>query len=157
MPGRSSSWKRVTQAKNSEQRIWCELDCKILFEILEIIFWWWCGFSVWELLTNQNALRTAPSRGHNTAPKTSEIYFLFQKNIFWIKLWNQQKSGIQYTDVALRSFKTLKERNKQRIIIQITPEVIRVVSAKDRTLLFDQAVDKISFCAPSNTYPDAFR
>lgn len=66
------------------------------------------------------------------------------------------KSGIQYTDVALRSFKTLKERNKQRIIIQITPEVIRVVSAKDRTLLFDQAVDKISFCAPSNIYPDAF-
>ena len=76
---------------------------------------------------------------------------------FFKKIWNQKKSGIQYTDVALRSFKTLKERNKQRIIIQITPEVIRVVSAKDRTLLFDQAVDKISFCAPSNTYPDAFR
>ena len=34
MAGRYSSRKRVTQAKNSEQRIWCELDCKILFEIL---------------------------------------------------------------------------------------------------------------------------
>ena len=67
------------------------------------------------------------------------------------------KSGIQHTDIALRSFKTLKERNKQRIIIQVNPEVIRIVAAKDRTLLFDQAVDKISFCAPSNVYPDAFR
>jgi len=66
------------------------------------------------------------------------------------------KSGIKYTDTALRSFKTLKERKKQRIIIQVNPEVIRVVSAKDSMLLFDQAVDKISFCAPSNVYPDAF-
>lgn len=67
------------------------------------------------------------------------------------------KSGITHTDKALRSFKTLKERKKQRIIIQVNPEVIRVVSAKDSVLLFDQAVDKISFCAPSNVYPDAFR
>ena len=81
----------------------------------------------------------------------------FKKKNFENKSETNKKSGIQYTDIALRSFKTLKERNKQRIIIQITPEVIRVVSAKDRTLLFDQAVDKISFCAPSNTYPDAFR
>jgi len=66
------------------------------------------------------------------------------------------KSGITHTDKALRSFKTLKERKKQRIIIQVNPEVIRVVSAKDSVLLFDQAVDKISFCAPSNVYPDAF-
>ena len=38
----------------------------------------------------------------------------------------------------------------------MNPEVIRVVAAKKSTLLFDQAVDKISFCAPSNTYSDAF-
>jgi len=66
------------------------------------------------------------------------------------------KSGVNFTDEALRHFKTLRERKKPRIIIQVNPEVIRVVSAKDRTLLFDQAVDKISFCAPSNTYVDAF-
>lgn len=66
------------------------------------------------------------------------------------------KSGVNYTDEALRHFKTLRERKKPRIIIQVNPEVIRIVSAKDRTLLFDQAVDKISFCAPSNTYGDAF-
>lgn len=66
------------------------------------------------------------------------------------------KSGVNYTDEALRYFKTLKERKKTRIIIQVNPEVIRVVAAKKSTLLFDQAVDKISFCAPSNTYSDAF-
>ncbi|CAG5113953.1 Oidioi.mRNA.OKI2018_I69.chr2.g8042.t1.cds [Oikopleura dioica] len=67
------------------------------------------------------------------------------------------KSGITYTDEALTYYKAIRAKKKPRVIIQVSPEVIRVVSAKDQTLLFDQAVDKISFCAPSNTHPDAFR
>lgn len=66
------------------------------------------------------------------------------------------KSGIGNTDEALNYYKAIRARKKARVIIQVSPEVIRVVAAKDQTLLFDQAVDKISFCAPSNSHPDAF-
>ncbi|CBY21162.1 unnamed protein product [Oikopleura dioica] len=66
------------------------------------------------------------------------------------------KSGISYTEEALTYYKAIRAKKKPRVIIQVSPEVIRVVSAKDQSLLFDQAVDKISFCAPSNTHQDAF-
>ena len=83
------------------------------------------------------------------------------KSYFRIKFLGKKevggKSGISYTDEALTYYKAIRAKKKPRVIIQVSPEVIRVVSAKDQSLLFDQAVDKISFCAPSNTHPDAFR
>ena len=87
--------------------------------------------------------------------------FLNHKSYFRIKFLGKKevggKSGISYTDEALTYYKAIRAKKKPRVIIQVSPEVIRVVSAKDQSLLFDQAVDKISFCAPSNTHPDAFR
>ena len=86
---------------------------------------------------------------------------LNDKSYFRIKFLGKKevggKSGISYTDEALTYYKAIRAKKKPRVIIQVSPEVIRVVSAKDQSLLFDQAVDKISFCAPSNTHPDAFR
>ena len=64
--------------------------------------------------------------------------------------------GISHCEEAVKRHKQRKERNKRRALLCISPETIRLVKEKNKQLIIDQTIEKVSFCAPDSNYEKAF-
>ena len=64
--------------------------------------------------------------------------------------------GIALCEEAVKKHKLRRERRKTRAFLCVTRETIRLVKEKNKQLILDQTIEKVSFCAPDSTYEKAF-
>lgn len=96
-----------------------------------------CQFKVKYFQTNQNSR------------------FLFQVKYLGV-LEVKESKGTSHCEEAVKRHKQRKERNKKRALLCISPETIRLIKEKNKQLILDQTIEKVSFCAPDSTYTKAF-
>ena len=68
----------------------------------------------------------------------------------------KESKGTSHCEEAVKRHKQRKERNKKRALLCISPETIRLIKEKNKQLILDQTIEKVSFCAPDSTYTKAF-
>ena len=67
-----------------------------------------------------------------------------------------ESRGIAHCEEAVKKHKLRRERRKTRAFLCVSPETIRLVKEKNKQLILDQTIEKVSFCAPDGTYEKAF-
>lgn len=82
-------------------------------------------------------------------------YFLLQVKYLGV-LEVKESKGTSHCEEAVKRHKQRKERNKKRALLCISPETIRLIKEKNKQLILDQTIEKVSFCAPDSTYTKAF-
>lgn len=84
------------------------------------------------------------------------IYYII--NCFFQYLGNVEVFESRGISVCEQAFKALKNthRKKVKAVLHVSGDGLRVVDARNKALIVDQTVEKVSFCAPDRNNPRGF-